>query len=141
MHVNKYIGGIEMKKRHTLYTVLSFAAVVVPVALDLAMNYLRLYYGMYFKVPVLVFIIVILSPIITSILLFAKIILQKDIPVRFSRLINVAATVVFLVGAAIFYRYPSILSSIATYPALALIFCLQLCCLVYDILGKRKSSD
>jgi len=76
--------------------------------------------------------------VITSILLFAKISLQREVPVRFSRIVNLAATVAFAIGAAVFYRVFSILSFVSASPAMALILCLQLCSLAYDLFRSGK---
>ena len=129
-----------MKNRKAIYSVLSFAAVIVPIALDSALRRVRVYYARDPKAVLLsaLFSIAILSPVITSILLFAKISLQREVPVRFSRIVNLAATVAFAIGAAVFYRVFSILSFVSASPAMALILCLQLCSLAYDLFRSEK---
>jgi len=106
----------------------------------LPLRHVRVYYARDPKAVLLsaLFSIAILSPVITSILLFAKISLQREVPVRFSRIVNLAATVAFAIGAAVFYRVFSILSFVSASPAMALILCLQLCSLAYDLFRSGK---
>lgn len=51
----------DAKNRKTLYAVISFAAVIIPVALDMAWAYFRVYYSRNFQSPAFLFALVILN--------------------------------------------------------------------------------
>ena len=93
----------DAKNKKTLYAVVSYALVIIPIVLDMARAYFKVYYSRNFQLPIFTFILAILTPIVVSILVFTKISLQKKVPVQFSEIINIAATVVFAVCAVLFY--------------------------------------
>ena len=127
------------KKRKTLYAVISFATVIYFIASDITLAFLKIYYSRNYEFPTFKLVLSILTPIVVSIMIFIKILLQKDLSVQFSRHINIIVTIVFAIGAVVFYKPFHLLYFIFTYPVLIFVFCLQLCSLAYDLLSKRNS--
>jgi len=134
----------NIKNKKTLYAVVSVTLVLYVIASDVARDFLRVLYSRTFQTPVLTFVLAILTPIVVSILIFAKVLLQKNIPVQFSKIINISVTILFVVGVALFYNALvlfGLLHIIVTYPMATFIFCLQLCSLAYDLLPNRNKPD
>ena len=129
-----------------LYAVLSFAAVICLIALYRAQSYFKMLNSTTYQYVTITFLLSILTPILVSILFFIKILLQQSISVPFSRVINMVATILFVIGAPFLLKASSynlwyLLHFVLDYPMYTFIFYLQLCSFGYDLFSKRKPGD
>ena len=79
-------------------------------------------------------------PIAVSILLYIKILMQRKMPVWYSRLINAIVIILFIIVVPAFYHPLSWTWFVSTYILTAIVFYLQLCSFTYDIFFRKNNS-
>ncbi|NLV87498.1 MAG: hypothetical protein GX025_09855 [Clostridiales bacterium] len=128
------------KCNKTLYLLLNLLLVVIVIASGIILRNVNEYYRKMFEMPTGTFILYYAIPIVVSILLFVKLSMQRAIPVSFSKIVNILTTLVFVAGIAVFYidfvRFGFFIF-IAEHPEIVLVFCVQICSLVYDFLPRK----
>ena len=125
-----------------LYVMVNFMLVICIIASDVAQNYFSGYNTTALEFPSFRFLLSIITPIVVSILLFVKIFTQKSVPLQFSKIVNTVALIFFVAGIMVchyFLYMPYTLMQLLEYfPATVLVFCIQLCCLIYDLFFRRE---
>ena len=129
------------KREKIRYAIVSFATVVIPVMADALRDYIDVMYSRSFMFPLGRFMLAIFVPAVLAVLIFIKVMIQRNMPVRFSRLINVATVGVFILGIVFFYKPVGLLQTILVYPITMLIACFQLCSLAYDLFFQRSFAE
>lgn len=140
-----------LKSEMALYAVISFVAVAFVIAMDVTFYA----YKNFHFFPKLAITLYVVTPIFVAILSYIKILMQKRMPLRFSRITNIAVVLLLLIGMIVLY--PLFLNLIlfgtmAFIPPMGLLalvtrnimttffFCLQVCALVYDFFFRKKEK-
>lgn len=126
---------MEKKTNHlmVLYGIINIVVIILPIAFAVIQKAYK-----QFSFPVMPFYYLYMAtPIVISILIFIKIMLQNKMPVWFSRLVNIICIVLFIIVVRIFYHAPGFLYFVSTYNLAAFIFYLQLCSFIYDIFFRK----
>lgn len=90
-------------------------------------------YATTMQTPIGSFALAILMPLLIAVSFFAKTMLQKQMPIKFSLIVNVIGIAVLCVGAFVLCKPLPVLSFSVQFPAGALLFALQLTSLAYDL--------
>lgn len=125
------------KFKNFLYFV-SCLAPIIYILLDKIKNLLKEYYSKNFEMPLYVFFLSVLIPIVVSVLFFTKILFQKKMVSRSSKNLNILVTILLIMAIVLFYNTFNLLFFVSTYPMLTFIFCLQLCSLTYDLFLRDR---
>lgn len=127
----------NVKNDMVIYAVVSLAAVAFIIAMDVTYNA----YKQFYSFPKLAIMLYIITPIVVAILSYIKIMMQKRIPIRFSRIINSIAVVLLAIGVIAFYHPLSLFTLITRNLMTTFFFWLQLCALAYDLFFRREQEQ
>lgn len=131
-----------MKNRgNRLYAIVSLLMVLMVVVLENTHVFLQQYYSRSMQFPITSILLALFKPVICSILLYLKILLQRDIKKSFSIRIEIVSMVLFISCIILFYGPLSLLLNVVSlYPVTAFVLCLQLCFLIHNIFFKNENS-
>jgi hypothetical protein len=132
---------MKIKKYHQLLYFISSFTPIIYVILNIIQNSLQSSYSKNFELPLYIFFLNVLTPMIVSVLFFIKIFLQKEMFSRLSRNLNILVTVLLIMGIILFYNIFDLLHFVSVNPMLTFMFCLQLCSLCYDLFLKKTPID
>lgn len=128
---------MENKTYNKIFYFISIFAPVICMTLDAMRNLLQTSYSRSFEVPVFVFFLSVLMPVVGSFLFFAKILFQRKMGSNISKGLNILATVLLIVGIIVFYKPFDFWFFTTNNAVLTFIICLQICSLIYDIFLNR----
>lgn len=130
---------MKNKKYHRiLYFVSSFTPIIY-VILNIIANSLKAFYFRNFEVPLYVFFLNILTPIIVSVLFYIKISFQKIMASSLNKSLNILVTILLIMAIFLFYNAFNLIYFVSTNSMLTFIVCLQLCSLFYDLFFKKTN--
>lgn len=126
-----------MKKRQSTiwyYVIVSIAVVILTILLDMR----KITYRKYASWTILMNTFYLFITVAVSILLYIKILLQSKVSIKFSRIFNSTITILFILAINIIYRPLGFAWFMSTFTLTTVIFCLQLCAVIYDIIFRKK---
>jgi len=129
---------MENKACNKIFYFVSVFAPVIYMIFDKIQNFLQTPYSQNFKMPVYVFFLSILTPVVVSVLFFVKIFFQKKMVSNISKYLNILVTVLLIVGIVVFYKVFNFWFFVTNNSLLTFIICLQICSLVYDVFLNRN---
>jgi|GEM_PF-6930988 len=129
---------MENKACNKIFYFVSVFAPVIYMIFDKIQKFLQTSYSQNFKMPVYLFFLSILTPVIVSVLFFVKIFFQKKMVSNISKYLNILVTVLLIVGIVVFYKVFDFWFIVTTNSLLTFIICLQICSLVYDVFLNRN---
>ena len=129
---------MENKACNKIFYFVSVFAPVIYMIFDKIQKFLQTSYSQNFKMPVYLFFLSILTPVIVSVLFFVKIFFQKKMVSNISKYLNILVTVLLIVGIVVFYKVFDFWFFVTNNSLLTFIICLQICSLVCDVFLNRN---
>ena len=120
-----------------IYAVASFLGVVFIIVSVVTMELIMRFPPLRYEYPRLAFNLDRTATIVVAVLTFIKIVLHRNVPIQFSKIINIVVVAIFVIGIILFYKDVVTFTFIYIFPVAVLFFCLQLCALVYDFFIRK----
>lgn len=124
---------MENKTCNKIYYFVSIFAPVIYMTFDRIQKFLQISYSRNYEMPVYVFFLSILIPVVGSLLFFVKIFFQKKMGSNISKNLNILVTALLIAGIIVFYNPFNFWFFVTNNALLIFIICLQICSFVYDV--------
>lgn len=111
---------------------------IVVVALTILLDMLQIAYRKHTSWAIVMNVLYLSITIVVPVLSYVKIVLQRKVSIKFSRIFNTIITILFIFAINIIYHPLSFAWFMSTFTLTTVIFYLQLCSVIYDIIFRKK---